>query len=383
MTIHTFVRFLPLAALALAAGTARAAVPTPFSYTITAAPVGGRGSCPHGNSFPDGCPGAQSSGNWQVPTFFTGYTARSYPNRPAWNVAGVDYPIGYAGTLTDASTATLPACASRTGSGSGPFSITINTEPCTLSHLDFSTRNGICVTDNASGSGTVTFDNDKFGWGTNCNANGGSLLYLRGTAPVVIQYAQLTGSQVGSPGLEALVQTSGASPASVTIHYSAFIATDQADIQLNAATTLNVSFNFAQGIGCCGNHGDWVIPNWTGPGAYNDSFNTVYTGPSSAATTLCYITAQNGVGTISGSCKNNTLVANGHGTPTVGFLVETDAVVVNAFSVSNNWMDMTNSYGYFTDQSGSTFNGPITCSGNKNLITGATATGTIAGHACN
>lgn len=340
-------------------------------------------NCPQGTSSPDGCSGAQPAGSWQVSNFFTGYGGVTYANRPAWNVSGVDYPVGYSGALADASTATLPGCASRTGSGGGPFVVTVNTAPCTLSHLDFSLHNGICVIDSASGGGTVTFDNDYFAWGTNCNANGGSLLVLSGTAAVIIQYSQFTGSQIGSPGLEALVQTNTASPASVTVQYNAFLHTDQADIQLNAATTLNVSFNYAEGIGCCGNHGDWVIPNWTGTGVYNDSFDTVYTGAATAATTLCYITAQNGSGTISGYCKNNTLVANGAGMPTVGFLVETDAVVVNTFSVSNNWMDITDSFGYFTDQSGSTFNGPITCTGNKNLITGATATGTIAGHTCN
>lgn len=341
------------------------------------------GSCPQGNSFPDGCPGAQFTGSNQVTNFFTGYTTVSYANRPAWNVAGVDYPIGYAGSPVDASTATLPACASRTGSGGGPFVVTVDTAPCTLTLLDFSLHNGICVVTNASGPSTVTFDNDKFGWGTNCNANGGALLTLSGTAPVVVRYSQFTGSQVGSPGLQALLQTQGGPPTSIDVHYSAFIATDQADIQLNNPTTLNVSFNYAEGVGCCTNHGDWVIPNWSGVGAYNDSFNTVYSGPATGATTFCYITAQNGVGTISGSCDNDTLVANGAGVETVGSLVETDAVVVNAFSVSNNWFDKTDAFFYYLDQSGSTFNGPITCTGNKDLITGLTVTGTIAGQSCN
>lgn len=374
------------------------------SNTVTTAPSpsatftsGGGGSCPQGTADPnDGCSGAQTAGSVQHSNFFTGYTTVTYAHRPAWNVSGVDYPVGFTGTLTDASTATLPACASRSGSGSGPFTVTVNSAPCTLTHLDFSTKNGICVIDNASGSGTVTFDNDNFAWGTNCNVNGGALLTLSGSAPVVVQYSQFTGSQAGAGGLqEALMQnTGGASPSSMTVHYSAFIDTDQADIQMNLPTTLNVSFNYAEGVGCCTNHGDWVIPNWTGTGVYNDSYDVVYSGGTrTAATTFCYVTASNGAGTISGTCKNMTLVANGcatctpagPGLPTVGAMMESDATVVNTFVVTNNWFDKTNATtnGYYTDQSGSTFNGPITCTGNKDLISGATASGTFLGHTCN
>lgn len=363
------------------------------SNTVTTAPSpaatftsGGGGACPQGTADPnDGCSGAQTAGSVQHSNFFTGYTSVSYAHRPAWNVSGVDYPVGFTGTLTDASTATLPACASRSGSGSGPFTVTVNSAPCTLTHLDFSTKNGICVTDNASGSGTVTFDNDNFSWGTNCNINGGALVTLSGTAPVMVQYSQFTGSEAGAGGLqEALLQSQGTAPSSITVEYSAFINTDQADIQPTVPGIVNVHFNYAEGVGCCGNHGDWVIPDWAGTGVYNDSYDTVFSaGTRTAATTFCYVTAQNGAGTISGFCKNNTLVANGSAQGTVGFMLESDQVTVNSFTVTNNWIDSTDAFGYYTDQAGSTFNGPITCSGNKDLITGATATGTFLGHTCN
>jgi hypothetical protein len=356
-------------------------VPSPASWPSSGMAYTGTApttNCPLGNTFADGCPGAQSAGSVQHTNFFTGY-GTVYANRPAWNVSGVDYPVGYSGTLTSAATPTLPACATRSGS-----TITINSAPCTITHLDFSVGNSWCLVDNASGASTVTIDNNKFANGSGCNANGGALLTLTGSAPVVVQYNQFTGNQVGGGGLLQALMQNNAPVTSIDVHYNAFIDTDQADIQLNSPTTLNVSFKYAEGVGCCTNHGDWVIPNYSGTGAYNDSFDTVYSaGTRTNATTFCYVTAQNGAGVISGSCKNMTLVAAGAVQGQVGFMLESDQVTVNTFVVTDNWIDSTDSFGYYTDQSGSTFNGPITCSGNKDLITGATATGTFLGASCN
>jgi hypothetical protein len=48
-------------------------------------------NCPRGTSYPDGCPGAPTPpGAIQYPTLLSTYG----PNRPPWNVAGVDYYVG-------------------------------------------------------------------------------------------------------------------------------------------------------------------------------------------------------------------------------------------------------------------------------------------------
>jgi hypothetical protein len=58
------------------------------------------GSCPNGNSYADGCAGANQSALFQHANFFTGYAQQTtgaktaYDIRPPWNVAGVDYPVG-------------------------------------------------------------------------------------------------------------------------------------------------------------------------------------------------------------------------------------------------------------------------------------------------
>src|SRR6516165_5437245 len=117
-----------LAALAALAGTAT------VNLTVTVLqgqPSGG--PCPQGTAYlsvGDGCQGAQISGSLSpIATFFTGYTGQSYPIRPPWNVAGVDYPVGYSGALNDPRiSANLPSCASYASN------VLTVTAPCTISH---------------------------------------------------------------------------------------------------------------------------------------------------------------------------------------------------------------------------------------------------------
>lgn len=104
-------------------------------------------SCPQGVSFSDGCTGAPSNASFQIANFFTGYAnqyGQVYATRPPWNVAGVDYPIGYPSnaTITIASPAVITESAHghsagdkvvfRT-TGSLPTGITVGTEYFVLS----------------------------------------------------------------------------------------------------------------------------------------------------------------------------------------------------------------------------------------------------------
>src|SRR5690242_321391 len=95
-------------------------------------------TCPRGTAYVsagDGCAGAQATGSVQVANFFTGFTGQSYPARPPWNVAGVDYPVGYSGTLNDPTTVSLPACV--TAHSGSTWTINTDHQPCVLDHLDF------------------------------------------------------------------------------------------------------------------------------------------------------------------------------------------------------------------------------------------------------
>src|SRR5271165_399575 len=89
------------------------------------------GICPHGNDLGDGCPQANQNAVFKTPHFFTctasWYCALApgqapYTALPTWNLAGVDYPVGYDKTLTlkDPTTSALPLGCSCNGSITKP-----------------------------------------------------------------------------------------------------------------------------------------------------------------------------------------------------------------------------------------------------------------------
>ena len=87
--------------------------------------------CPHGDDLGDGCPQANQQAVFKTPHFFTCTAKRHcalapdqapYTALPAWNLAGVDYPVGYDKTLTlkDPTTSALPPGCSYNGSIAAP-----------------------------------------------------------------------------------------------------------------------------------------------------------------------------------------------------------------------------------------------------------------------
>jgi hypothetical protein len=353
-------------------------------------------NCPRGTGYPDdGCTGAQSTGSLQIANFFTGYTGKNYgSNRPPWNVAGVDYPVGYAGTPVDGTlSANRPACLSFNGS---QFTATATSSDCTISGINFE---GYCVTASVSGGHTVTFLNDYFWFSAaHCNPRGGSLLgSAGGNGNVVVRYSVFDGSQVfnnntcsgGCPSELLLVSNTG----NLTVQYSVFLRANQHDIQFNHAGTFIGQFNYIETVGLSPSHGDWIISNsGSGYQTFIEDHNTGYGGPSGAtshATAFCYLTSWDGSSAaITGTCSNDTWVST-HAIE-VSYLVEINpGGIVNAVSINNNYLDWSGSYGPMAlmTQAGSVLNGSVTCSGNRSLTTGALITGTMssfgAGWKCN
>ena len=89
------------------------------------------GICPHGDDLGDGCPQANQNAVFKTPHFFTCTAKRHcalapdqapYTALPTWNLAGVDYPVGYDKTLTlkDPTTSALPPGCSYNGSIATP-----------------------------------------------------------------------------------------------------------------------------------------------------------------------------------------------------------------------------------------------------------------------
>ena len=124
------------------------------SVSATTQAVVSGGSCPKGSAYADGCSSAPT-GTPEFPTILS-----SYFTRPPWNVAGVDYYVGYpAGTvLKDPSGGALPSCATVNVASSR---VTVTGNNCTLNGFDFSLDNGYGILINGGVSGTV-IENSKF-----------------------------------------------------------------------------------------------------------------------------------------------------------------------------------------------------------------------------
>ncbi len=106
------------------------------------------GMCPHGNELGDGCPQANQNAVFKTPSFFTctatWYCALApgqtpYTALPTWNVASVDYPVGYDKTLTlkDPTTSALPPGCSYNGSITAPQVNCAGTTGLVLEGYDF------------------------------------------------------------------------------------------------------------------------------------------------------------------------------------------------------------------------------------------------------
>lgn len=370
---------------------------SPYTQAFTFTGNAPSGTCPQGTAFVgpqgptpgDGCQGAQATGSVLHSNFFTAYTGTNYTTsphvRPPWNVAGVDYPVGYSGSLTSAATVTLPGCASRTGSGSGPYTVTVNSAPCTLSHIDFSVFNGVCVTVNANGASQVLFDNDKFLEGTNCNPNGGAILDLNGTAPVVIQYTEFDGNHsFGGTGIATFISPNTAG-STVTAQYDAFLSPIQAIFEPEAGLTLHLNYSYMENIATVPNHGDIIIFNqFSGTGTQDQSWNNILAqapGQDQNWTAGCYATAGGNPGVTTGNCDYNVIIGPSSGA--TGAIVNIDhRVNLGTWDISHNYIDPRIAAGIATSGSGGTFSGTQTCNGNVLMLTGGTAGGTVGSTSC-
>jgi hypothetical protein len=341
--------------------------------------------CPQGSGFPaDGCIGAQPSGSTQVSNFFTGHTGTTYAHRPPWNVAGVDYPVGYDnGALRDPSVAgKLPTCATYAANV-----VTVNSAPCTLDHYDFSLHNGICVhvSPAVNSPNPITFTNDKFAFGSSCNPAGGSMLAVvngAGEVELTVRFCEFMGDNINFNNATAIMVHAGTS-GNLTVEYSAFWHTPQHDIQYNTHTgTFTVRFNYVEDLGSPGAHADWaVMISGSGAGivTMDDQFNTLYAPRTTVGGGyLCALLAQ--YGGSNASCKNDTIVSQG---PTVvvsylmGINCSGTTATCNNVTFKDNWLDGSGSYGNISVVVGGSITGTKICSGNKSLLTGAAITGTF------
>jgi hypothetical protein len=396
--------------------------------------------------FQDGCAGAQTAGSVQHSNWFTSYvpvngnapTVFENYTRPPWNVAGVDYPVGYSGALSDGTIqANLPSCATKDLVGDIPR-IRITSTPCTLDHLDFSNGGaGACVWINSSLSGNVTFTNDKFSFpkesGAGCWGNGlvdwagyssvdALFKFCEFNNPIATQYPTLTASTTQASAFVYAEMTGG----SITVEYSAMAQCPEACIEMlstGGTTSVTTKYSYFEGIGGDGYgsgsapqiHANYGVlePGGSARTSWSDSFDVLYL-PPSACCGSDLVGALNQVnnnnGTITSYAVDHSVLAvrpYGSGSlcgdpPNTGCVYGPAAVLVrtgnpagapmNAITLTNNWMDPTGTGNYISAGTiaagviAITGGNPntITCSGNKLLTNGSAITGTLTtGFVCN
>jgi hypothetical protein len=333
--------------------------------------VAAHGSCPQGSAYPDGCPGAQAAGTAAITNFFTTYTNFNYgSSRPPWNVSGVDYPVGHDnGTLRDPANITSLAGGCAVYSA-GAVSIT---GTCTIDHFDFSLHNGVCVS--TAGSGTITFTNNNFLAGTNCEPFGGAPFSFGGTATHVFEYNTVDlGYNTSTEA--AIISVAGTGP--VMIEYNDFRRTVAAYLDLRATATYTVAYNYAQGLNgnACGVspnncHTDWFIFNSNGvTQTMNESFNVVYgDSASSSGTAFCYMSGNAGV-VLQGFCNNDTYIDQSGTAYPVRW--EPGANTGNV-TFNNNYIDSSGGNAPFESRNSGGSGGTAACVGNKDIRSGAAA----------
>ncbi|HXW72823.1 MAG TPA: hypothetical protein VEK34_15595 [Methylocella sp.] len=363
--------------------------PTP---TPTPGPVAS-GTCPQGTtyvSFGDGCQNAVAGSYVQHTNFFTGYTPfGTYPTRPPWNVAGVDYPVGSYGTASPPGAGNpLPSCVS----GNGP-TYTV-TAPCTIQNFNFSVNTpatGTCFV--VQGSGLVTFNNVIFQSGTSswCSQYAGFIAMTQ-SASVIVQHSTFLSNYTCH--CNGLITMSGSG--TLMTQYNYYYHVDGRVVNVNAGATGGITnqYNYMEGMGNGNEHGEVVeINSNTGTWTYSELWNTYYLTPESQADTT-FIYMQNGApgGGVMGAANTNynTLVGRNNGVNGGAIWYDwTYNISIGPIQITNNYVDCGQASCTGSNSSNIGFyfwlmingTGPITggytCSGNFSLVTGIKSTGAM------
>lgn len=350
-------------------------------------------SCPRGAGHSDGCEGAQSSGSVQHVDFFSGYTGVQYPDRPGWNVAGVDYPVGHAGDLKDPSLSeNLPACAKYS---SNTVTINSDAQPCVLDHLDFSLHGGMCLTIKGVHGHTVSFTNDRFF--PNVSVCPYYIMSLdRGEySNIEIAHSDISDDRKTPIIGDIFLLGKG----QVTLRYNNFqrIACRIVNTGEGSTASVTLEYNYLEGIGSNGEcHGETVEYNSAETvDLHIENFNTYYqpadtcwTGKA-CDTSFAYITSAapgpKGPGAMTAAQINNNVMISRlttEGAVAIGGLLWLDTTFNNTIGsvrVNNNYIDPAGSYFAILVHAGGDFPGSIgdsICVGNK-LISGRGASAIV------
>jgi hypothetical protein len=347
----------------------------------------------------DGCAAAPSDGNYVNKDFFayakqsgqgSYYSAPGTPasHPPPWNVAGVDYPVGYRTLveLLDPATGPLPSgCSySATGSANGGAIVTCSgANDLTFNGWDFSLHNCTVLDIKSNVTGTVRISNSKFVNGSNCSVSNGYLVMIENPAVANFKFEHnyVDGNQQQFPTsliglIVPFVQ------GRMTVKYNAFLNSPARPVVSIDTGPLVFAYNYWEGwvYQPSDGHGE-VVLNYLGDdktqSSIKYSFNTGLE-PSAVCSCGTAVWYPTGGGTNSSIGKvvvdHNTSVVNlNNGQVTVAAAsAETSYNTYGSVTFRQNYMDPTGSYECFISVGNPTYTTSPLFTGNVNMIDGQT-----------
>ncbi len=229
---------------------------------------GNPGSCP----FPltaqsDGCSLAKFSATTRIPTFFTGYAAQSgqgpYTVRPAWNVAGVDYPVGFytpLAQLIDVRVSQPPGCFLRNLGASVAMQCS-GSGDLLISGYRFDLHGGTFLIISSSNYTSATITNSYFLNGPVSDRPGGALVlvgYLVGD--LIITNSTFDGNgRVMTKGLSYLVEDPRSNMSRDIIQQNAFFRSPQKGIGTGPCGDTFIQQNYFEELEASASHGEFTI----------------------------------------------------------------------------------------------------------------------------
>jgi len=369
---------------------------------LVSGPASAHRTCFYQNGYDDGCAGAPSDGNYITPDFFSYakqsgqgdyYSAPSIPSThpPPWNVAGVDYPVGYRTSkeLLDPATGPLPTGCNYSATGSpagGAIVICSGASDLKLNGWDFSLHNCTVLDIKSNVTGTITIKNSKFVNGSNCSVTNGYLVMVENPAAANFKFEhnfvdglaqQYPTSLMGL--IVPFVQ------GRLTVQYNAFLHAPARPITSIDQGPLFIAYNYWEGwvYQPSDGHGEVMI-NYLGDNKFQPSitysFNTALEPNDVCAncgTSVWYPTGGGRNTTIeSVHVDHNTSIVNlNNGQVTVAAAsAETSYNTYGSVSFHKNFMDPMGSYECFTTTSNPTYVNPPKFTGNVNMLNGNAVT---------
>lgn len=326
----------------------------------------------------DGAANAPANGV-RLSTLLNGYAAR-----PAWNVAGVDYAVGYPGEAPHLDPSTISMVGVHVDGTN--HVVTISGNDVALSGYDFSLDGGWGV---SIGGGTnVTIENSNFRVGSNGNL---PIFIHPGASNVTIQNNLIDGA--GS-SMQILIAANGGG--TTTIQYNLIRNAWGQNIVMssdvggeNWILRYNLIENAGLGFGA-GAHGDW-IQTYNLPGKNTDSLHVNYNTfvqnvPIARGRTQGISAFSSNSGPTSGgvqteSFDNNTFIANNGAYVNFAIILDRSRLIGTG-TIQNNYFDVTNIgsanggggnwsfVGNYNGSNGGPYNGIVVQLNNVNMVTG-------------